>query len=367
MAHLQQNNRDTTRKPLSLMEFNAQAERMLKYVMGTGLTRFQALKTLTSDLENQQVPFLLDVSLRDSFRRAPSMGSAIGVQPRGRQDSEISHQAEPATGAAPPDASPSLTWLACAVLGNTGSFCYANSIFLALAVVWDESHGDSLVCRLIRKIKRSSGNTLHLCKQGEWRELTRRWQDPQRQHDAAEFLLHLVQADTELHRLSSWKVIDTALAQLEGIPRDLGGRGCILVPTRNEAGVSYGTLQDCIQAWHEQMLLHVLDAGTTLAVIQLDRFLRRGPFVRKDLTPITHNGGRLLLPVLEDADAFRWCAYGVKSIVLHIGPTSVSGHYRMAYSDAGEMCITDDNRSPEKASSSDRIAERAYMFFLHRE
>ena len=154
---------------------------------------------------------------------------------------------------------------------------------------------------------------------------------------------------------------------MEGIPRDLGGRGCILVPTRNAAGVSYCTLQDCVQAWHEQILLHVLDAGAIYAVIQLDRFIRRGPFVHKDLTPISHNEGRLLLPVLGDADDFRWCPYGIKSIVLHIGPTSVSGHYRMAYSDAGEMSITDDSRPPEKVSLSDRLAEHAYMFFLRRE
>ena len=295
------------------------------------------------------------------------MDSVVGVQPRGRKDPEIAHQAEPTAGAALPDASPSLTWITRAVLGNTGSFCYANSICLAIAVAWDESCGDSLVRRLIRKIKRSSGNLLHLCKQGEWRELTLQWQDPQRQHDAAEFLLHLVQVDAALCHLSSWKVINNALSQMEGIPRDLGGRGCILVPTRNAAGVSYRTLQDCVQAWHEQMLLHVLDAGATYAAIQLDRFIRRGPFVHKDLTPISHNEGRLLLPVLGDADDFWWCPYGIKSIVLHIGPTSVSGHYRMAYSDTGEMSITDDNRPPEKVSLSDRLAERAYMFFLRRE
>ena len=154
---------------------------------------------------------------------------------------------------------------------------------------------------------------------------------------------------------------------MEGIPRELGGRGCILVPVRNEAGVSFSTLQDCVHAWHEQMLLHVLDTGATRAVIQLDRFIRRGLFVQKDLTPISHGEGRLLLPVLADADEFRWCPYRIKSIVLHIGPTSVSGHYRMAYFDAGEMRITDDNRPPEKVSLSDRVAERAYMFFVQRE
>ena len=63
----QHNVRDTARKPIPLADFHAQAERMLKYVMGTGLTRFQALRTLTMDLEGQQIPFLLDVSLRDSY------------------------------------------------------------------------------------------------------------------------------------------------------------------------------------------------------------------------------------------------------------------------------------------------------------
>ena len=208
---------------------------------------------------------------------------------------------------------------------------------------------------------------MHLCKQGEWRELTLRWRDPQRQHDAAEFLQHLAQVDAGLCHLSSWKVISSALSQVEGVPRDLGGRGCILVPIRNEAGVSYCTVQACVQAWHEQMFLHVLDAGAAYAVIQLDRFIRRGPFVHKDLTPISYSEGRLLLPVLGDADEFRWYPYSIKSIVLHIGPTAMSGHYRTAYYDAGELSITDDNRPSKKISLSDRHEERAYMFFLHRD
>ena len=61
------NVRDMTRAPLPVADFNTQAERLQKYVMGSGVTRFQALKQLTPDLEDQQIPFLLDVSLRDSF------------------------------------------------------------------------------------------------------------------------------------------------------------------------------------------------------------------------------------------------------------------------------------------------------------
>ena len=66
-ADKQLNVKDPSRKPLPLADFHAQAERMLKYVTGTGLTRFQALKTITPDLENQQIPFLLDISLRDPY------------------------------------------------------------------------------------------------------------------------------------------------------------------------------------------------------------------------------------------------------------------------------------------------------------
>ena len=61
----QTNIRDTTRKPLPIADFQAQMETLQKYVMTEGLTRFQALKVLTEDLADTQVPFLLDVSLRE--------------------------------------------------------------------------------------------------------------------------------------------------------------------------------------------------------------------------------------------------------------------------------------------------------------
>ena len=51
-------------KAVPIADFQAQTETLQKYVMTEGLTRFQALKALTEDLADTQVPFLLDVSLR---------------------------------------------------------------------------------------------------------------------------------------------------------------------------------------------------------------------------------------------------------------------------------------------------------------
>ena len=61
----QQNVRDTSRKPVPVGDFRAQTSTMQQYILAEGLTRFQALKPLTEELSDTQVPFLLDVSLRE--------------------------------------------------------------------------------------------------------------------------------------------------------------------------------------------------------------------------------------------------------------------------------------------------------------
>ena len=92
----------------------------------------------------------------------------------------------------------------------------------------------------------------------------------------------------------------------------------------------------------------------------------RGPFIHKDLTPIAVPEGRLLLPVRDHNGALLWMPYNVRAIILHIGQSPLSGHYRMAYTDAGAMRITDDNKPSAGVSANDRVDERAYMYFLFR-
>ena len=106
------------------------------------------------------------------------------------------------------------------------------------------------VDRLMQKIKRTSQSSLLLHRQGEWRKLTQGWPDPHQQHDVAEFLMHLLHGDPSLQALSAWFTFSVGV---EGAPRFDEGRGVILVPIRNDAGVPFAQLQDSAQAWHEQL------------------------------------------------------------------------------------------------------------------
>ena len=43
-----------------------------------------------------------------------------------------------------------------------------------------------------------------------------------------------------------------------------------------------------------------------------------------------------------------------------------SGHYRAVLFNAGDMCITDDNKRAAKVCAADRVQERAYLMLLRK-
>ena len=301
-------------------------------------------------------------------RAVDFMDSAGSLWPHRRPIAQVTHSAGTTAGEGLRASSQSLTahtmdWLSGVTLGNAGNFCYSNAIFLALAMTLPVSAQGTPVGRLLGKIWRAPTSTLYLHKQGEWRQLTRAWPNPQMQHDAAEFLLHLAQQDELVRDLSAWHA---RAVGFEGAPRADSGRGIILLPVRSAADVPLTTLQACIQAWHEQLQLHELRSDTEVVVFQLDRFRRQGLFVQKDTTPIALANGEVLLPIGNSAGETQWWPYHILSLVIHLGQTPVSGHYRAVHYNAGEMCITDDNVRVTKASPTDRVAERVYMLFLRK-
>ena len=301
-------------------------------------------------------------------RAAPYMGSAGSVRSHWGQAAPIAHSQGAATGeglrtppqpliAGAPD------WLSGVILGNAGNFCYSNAVFLALAMALPVSPPITAVGKLLGKIWRAPASMLLLRKQGEWRQLTHAWPNPQLQHDAAEFLQHLAQHDGLVQDLSVWHTIAVGG---EGAPRMDTGRGVILIPVRNDAYEPHSLLQDCVQAWHEQLQLHVVRSGTEFVVLQLNRFHRQGPFTRKDTTSIAMADGVVLLPIGGSDGDVQWQPYQILSLVVHLGPTPVSGHYRAVHFNAGDMCITDDNVRASRTNPADRIAERAYLVFLRK-
>ena len=216
---------------------------------------------------------------------------------------------------------------------------------------------------LLQKIKRASQSSLLLHRQGEWRRLTRGWPDPHQQHDVAEFLMHLLHGDPSLQALSERF---TFSVEIEGAPRFDEGRGVILVPVRNDAGAPFAQLQDSVKARREQLQLHVIRQGTELMVLQLNRFLRRGPFASKDTSPVGLMSGLVMLPAGMPDDVAQRRPYNVVSLITHVGAVPTSGHYRAVLFNAGDMRITDDNKRAVKVCAADRVQERAYLVMLRK-
>ena len=235
------------------------------------------------------------------------MGSAGSVRSHWGQAAPIAHSQGAATGEglrAPPQPliAGSPDWLSGVILGNAGNFCYSNAIFLALAMMLPVGPPITAVGKLLGRIWRAPASMLFLHKQGEWRQLTNAWPNPQLQHDAAEFLQHLAQRDGLVQDLSVWHTIAVGG---DGAPRMDTGSGVILIPVRNDAYEPHSLLQDCVQAWHEQLQLHVIRSGTEFVVLQLNRFHRQGPFTRKDTTSIAMADGVVFSPYRR----IRWgCA-----------------------------------------------------------
>ena len=101
-------------------------------------------------------------------------------------------------------------------------------------------------------------------------------------------------------------------------------------------------------------------------VLQLNRFLRRGPFASKDTSPIDLESGLVMLPVGMPDSVVQWQPYSVVSFITHVGAVPTSGHYRAVLFNAGDMCITDDNKRPAKVCAADRVLERAYLVMLRK-
>ena len=102
-------------------------------------------------------------------------------------------------------------------------------------------------------------------------------------------------------------------------------------------------------------------------VLQLNRFLRRGPFASKDTSPVDLESGLVMLPIGMPGSVVQWQPYSVVSFITQVGSVPTSGHYRAVLFNAGDMCITDDNKRPAKVCAADRVLERAYLVMLRRE
>ena len=204
-----------------------------------------------------------------------------------------------------------------------------------------------------------------------WRTLLRGWPRPNEQHDASEFLNFLLCAGVRYTPLSQWISVARRAGATEIVEL---GAGIIYLdlPPGVDRGIS--TLQHVIQAWHEQPCnrpdlqepAHCVQGDETHVALALKRFtwMENERTFQKDDTPVDIPD-RCMLPIWSLGQV-TWMPFDVRAVVVHIGDTPVSGHYRTYLPDAVEALLTEDGQRAKRVQRREvqHIRTGCYLFLL---
>ncbi|CAE7204843.1 cdk7 [Symbiodinium sp. CCMP2592] len=346
---------DQKRMPLKADTFLEQIDKATAIVRRPDvITRFQAIALLSETTENASIPFLLDLSLREQ---------------------ELHNIM--------------LDWCELAVFELLAgrlrrarlkrNQCYANAVILALSRLLQPIcyAGHRFACTHLGQVLRSVqtakvSKALTLRNLTAWSSLADQWSEPYRQHDAAEFLQHVLSSVDSVLALSPWEAFPDG--DDGSLTRDRGS-GVVLIPMRRPDQQLHPDIQASVDDWHQQRHLHAFRSDAEWVVLQLDRFKGRGVFQVRDnaALPIP---GRLCLPVCTSRHAVHHQIYHTTAVVLHYGAQVSSGHYRVLLMGQGSgnagasavHYITDDDRQAVRCGTSEleNLASRSYLLFMQR-
>ena len=184
------------------------------------------------------------------------------------------------------------------------------------------------------------------------------WQRLHTQHDAGEFLLHLLAIAKPGACQWRWEAKLTNPYRVH----DSGDPGCPLLLT-----LPGESLQGLLDAWHNQYTVHALTQHTGCLFLQICRYSSHTAKNQQRLA--VRPGAVVALPVFtEDGDACtRLEPFRVIAVVFHLGPTVTSGHYQtllgMPTANDWTLYVCDDNRKPRKANTKDLalVDHNAYL------
>ncbi|CAE7628410.1 METTL9 [Symbiodinium sp. CCMP2456] len=189
------------------------------------------------------------------------------------------------------------------------------------------------------------------------------WPQPERQHDIAELLAHLLPklaaqlatGGVEARRLLSaglQRTLDTPITQ------------CIVLPAPPR---HTGDLQDLLLFWHRQDAMHALDALYPWLYLQLPRFEWAGHRAHKT-TQAYHFADTLQVPVYQNAHDLevRWVPYRTCCYVQHHGAAPNSGHYTVIQANPSQPWLLDDAKDPRplNAHMYDHACRNMYVVVL---
>ena len=250
-------------------------------------------------------------------------------------------------------------------LQNRSNLCYCNAVCQAIYWIGEMSTAASACYgRLqagLRVLRVSHSIALPSCI--AMRPLFANWRNLHRQHDAGEFLQHLLSVAQP--RACCWRW-ESRLANPFQL-HDSGDRGAPLL-----LNIIGGTLQELIDKWHQQYAVHALPAHQGCLFLQLCRY---DSHTSKNMQPLAvRPGDSVALPVFTDTTGLctRLELLRVAVVVYHLGASVTSGHYKTLigtpHTSEWSYHICDDNKAPKRATKRDltEVDHNAYLVGLLR-
>ncbi|CAE6970262.1 pol [Symbiodinium sp. CCMP2456] len=202
--------------------------------------------------------------------------------------------------------------------------------------------------------------------------IMRLWNDPNKQHDVAEFLSHLITQCRMPFGLECWQV--RAIRGLELRILDEGSL-CTPIPLPTPVPPNNGqalTFQDCAAQFfrgseHPDQMC-ALASVAPLVCFQLRRYefdVDTG-ITHKCTTPVGFSEHAIQVPVWSEADTvqIRHVPYRITAIAFHEGVTPTAGHYRTCLLHQGQFYVTDVGAMAQRVGSQmlERVQSNSYLF-----
>ncbi|CAE7208391.1 unnamed protein product [Symbiodinium sp. CCMP2456] len=221
-------------------------------------------------------------------------------------------------------------------LRNPSSICYLNAGVLALLHAVNALPQYPVELCFLRSVGRTAaerGTEVTLTRMNGLRKLTPSWEFTPEQQDTAE-ILHLMFAN-----MPDLQVIwDTRKVTEEGIRLCTQGAMPVAIPmpTAGDAVM----LQDAIQAWSSMdEAVTALTVHADMICIQLGRYQPHGK--RLNIVDLPE---QVTLPVFQEDSSVQWQPYYVSGVIIHLGRTPTTGHYRALLRVRASWWLTDDGR-----------------------
>ena len=190
------------------------------------------------------------------------------------------------------------------------------------------------------------------------------------QHDAAEFMPHMLQRLRLPSIMGRWET--RKLEEGRDLLRDEGSLSQA-IPIAIQGQTS---LADGVQAWHAQSLTHApapllrIDGPTTAQVSDQRGPVKRRSSIRKDLRPIIDILHPIRMPQFRNSTDVEvsHSTFEVIALLLHRGNRINSGHYVCIWGNGDTLLLLDDACTARTCSATDleRLSTDAYLIWYRR-